>query len=190
MHLSISSSINAVKTSSFSPVILFVWMWERTKYNEHQWKLVFTGEQAICTYSKTDSKNSLEDRQKHEPLRFSIHGCKRVKKIPCPKYITRHKISRNCMAIVKRFLVFRGNLFKYASTDRNTCSLSSTQTVVPMIQVFSFSWQTTHICFQTSKYKLAESLLHISYLKHNTNCSVRTPIYVEDKEDVMSYPHI
>jgi opacity protein-like surface antigen len=77
MHLSISSSADAVKTPSFSPATLFVSMWEPTKFNEHQWKLVFTGEQAICRYNKTDSTNSLQ-RQKHEPLRFSIHGCKRL----------------------------------------------------------------------------------------------------------------
>jgi hypothetical protein len=77
MQLSISSSADAVKTPSFSPATLFVSMWEPTKFNEHQWKPVFTREQAICRYNKTDSTNSLQ-RQKHEPLRFSIHGCKRL----------------------------------------------------------------------------------------------------------------
>jgi hypothetical protein len=33
---------------------------------------------------------------------------------PWPKYITRHKISRNCMAAAKRFLLFPGNLSTYA----------------------------------------------------------------------------
>jgi len=75
-HLSISSLANAVKTPSFSPATLFIWMWEHTKFNEHQWKLVFIEEQEICTYNKTDWMNSLE-RQKHGPLHFSIHGCKR-----------------------------------------------------------------------------------------------------------------
>jgi hypothetical protein len=165
-------------------------MWERTKYNEHEWKLVCTGEKTICTYSKRDSMNSLKDRQKHEPLRFSIHSCKCVIFFPCPKYITSHKISRNYMVVAKRFLVLHGKLSRYDSTDGNTCSLSSTQTVVPMIQDFGFLWQTTQTCFQTSKYNLAESLLYISYLKYDTNCIMHTPVYVEDKEHVMSYGHI
>jgi hypothetical protein len=77
MHLSISSSADVVKTPSFSLATLFVSMWEPTKFNEHQWKLVFTREQAICRYNKTDSMNSLE-RKKHETLRFSMHGSKRL----------------------------------------------------------------------------------------------------------------
>ena len=190
MHLSISSSTDVVKTPSFSLAILLVWMWERTKYNEHEWKLVCTGEQVICTYSKRDSTNSLKYRQKHEPLCFSIHSCKCVIFFPYPKYITSHKILWNCIAVGKRFLVLCGKLSIYASTYRNTCYLSSTQTVVPTIQVFGFLWQTTQTCFQTWKYNLEESLLHISYLKHNTNCIMCTPIYVEEKEHVMSYPHI
>jgi len=77
MHLSISSLADAVKTPSFSLATLFVWMWECTKFNEHQWKMVFTREKAICTHNKTDWMNSLE-RKKHEPFCFSIHGCKRI----------------------------------------------------------------------------------------------------------------
>ena len=82
MYLSISSSTDAVKTPSFSPAILFVWMWECTKYNEHEWKLVCTGEQVICTYSKWQSTNRIKDRQKHEPLLFCIHGCKYINFFP------------------------------------------------------------------------------------------------------------
>jgi hypothetical protein len=77
MHLSISSSADAIKTPSFFLATLFVSMWEPAKFNVHQWKLVFTREQAICRYNKTDSTNSLQ-RHKHEPFLFSIHGCKRL----------------------------------------------------------------------------------------------------------------
>jgi hypothetical protein len=94
------------------------------------------------------------------------------------------------MAIAKRFLVFHGKVSRYASTHGNTCSLSSTQTVVPTIQDFGFPWQTTQICFQTWKYNFAVSLLYISYLKYKTNCIVVTPVCVEDKEHVLSYGHI
>jgi hypothetical protein len=94
------------------------------------------------------------------------------------------------MAIAKRFLVFHGKVSRYASTHGNTCSLSSTQTVVPTIQDFGFLWQTTQICFQTWKYNFAVSLLYISYLKYKTNCIVVTPVCVEDKEHVLSYGHI
>jgi hypothetical protein len=85
MHLSISSSSYAVKTPSFSLAILFVLMWECTKYNEHEWKLLCTGQQVICTYSKRDSMNSLKDRHKHEHFRFSIHSCEYVISFSLPK---------------------------------------------------------------------------------------------------------
>ena len=79
MHLCISSSTFAVKTTSSSPIIMFVSMWEHTKYNEHECKLVCKGKQVICTYSKWESTNRIKDRQKNEPLLFSIHGCKYIK---------------------------------------------------------------------------------------------------------------
>ena len=52
MHLCISSSTFVVKSPSSSPVILFVSMWECTKYNEHECKLVCKENQGIFTYSK------------------------------------------------------------------------------------------------------------------------------------------
>ena len=51
MHLRMSSSTFLVKSPLSCPVILFVSMWERTKYNEHECKLVCKGKQVRCTYS-------------------------------------------------------------------------------------------------------------------------------------------
>ena len=56
MHLCISSSMVVVKSPSSSPVILFISMWECTKYNEHECKMVCKGKQVICTYGKWESK--------------------------------------------------------------------------------------------------------------------------------------
>jgi hypothetical protein len=52
MYICMSSSKFVVKSPSSCLVILFVSMWECTKYNEHECKLVCKGKQLICTYSK------------------------------------------------------------------------------------------------------------------------------------------
>ena len=82
MHLCIYSSTFVIKTPLSSPTILFVSMWECTKYNEHDCKLVCKGKQVICTYSKWESTNRIKYRKKHEPFLFSIHGCKYIKFFP------------------------------------------------------------------------------------------------------------
>jgi hypothetical protein len=56
MHLCMSSSTFLVKSPSSCLVILFVSMWEHTKYNEHECKLVCKEKQVIFTYNKWESK--------------------------------------------------------------------------------------------------------------------------------------
>jgi hypothetical protein len=59
----------------------------------------------------------------------------------------------------------------------------------PRYKFFGFQWQNTHTFFQASKYNLVESLLYISYLKHNINCIVHTIVCAKEKEHGISYCH-